>query len=73
MKLKYFQLNYYAGFDFKGFPIGEPVTSHIFNAPESSVLLDGPTMFPGASLEKATHFARQLGYEGRFGIEELGV
>lgn len=70
-RLIYFQLNRYADYDAKGFPVGKPVESHTFNAPESAVAIDGPTMFPGASLDKAATFARNLGFTGKFGIEQL--
>jgi len=60
-RLHYFRLNYYAGFDFSGFPIGSPIESHDFNAPHSSVELDTPSMFPGACLAKAASFAVRPG------------
>jgi hypothetical protein len=68
MKLVYFQVNYYRGFDAAGFPVGLPIESHTFNAPFTSVAQDD---VPGISLNKAATFARNLGYLGRFGIEEI--
>lgn len=70
-RLIYFRLNCYAAYDAKGFPVGAPVESHVFNAPESAVSMDGPTMFAGASLDKAATFARNLGYVGKFGIQQM--
>lgn len=53
--------------------MGTPVESHDFNAPDFMVALDAPSMFGGSCLTKAAQYARNLGYRGRFGIEELGA
>lgn len=66
--LVYFNVNYYRGYDFAGFPVGQPIEIHQFNAPRSAVV--NPDV-PGISLHRAADYARNLGYTGRFGIEEV--
>lgn len=66
--LVYFRINYYRGYDFAGFPVGRPIESHDFCCAFGIVANDD---VPGISLNKAAQFARNLGYQGRFGIEIL--
>lgn len=66
--LVYFRVNYYRGYDFAGFPVGQAIETHTFNAPWSAVACGD---MPGISLHKANGYARNLGYSGKFGIEEI--
>lgn len=65
--LVYFRVNYYRGYDAAGFPVGQAIETHIFNAPFSAVAQDD---VPGISLNKAAQYARNIGFAGKFGIEE---
>lgn len=73
MKLRYFRLNYYAQWE-RGFPCGRPCETHTFEVPENAVMPDKVQAFPGgADLDKAAQWARNIGYLGTFGIEEVGL
>lgn len=71
MKLAHFRVNYYATWK-NGFPVGPAIDSHEFEVPAASVAIEGPTMLHDSCLTKAAQWARNLGYEGQFGIQEIG-
>lgn len=52
MNLIYFRLNFYAEYDFQGFPIGQPTESHDFCAPKCEVETYDVALGGGISLSK---------------------